>query len=287
MRVLRIVYLILGTITAVLFVIQIVKGKKYSYMVENLENGEYPLNGLYCVGFSWSEVPFLSLKGKMREKLISQAKLLYDAKYVEYYANLSWAQFITFVHLSITIGLLLAGVTNSALMLLIGLVMAGFFGFYFINRMNDLLKTRERECTAELPEIVSTMALLINAGMRLRDAWRMISEDKEGTIYELMRQSCIDMENGMSDVDAIHKFGRLSNSPEIRKFTSALAQSIERGGAELSDFLARQSVEMWTLKKQLMLQKGEAAATKLLAPTVMLFIGIIIAVLTGALGMLI
>lgn len=102
-----------------------------------------------------------------------------------------------------------------------------------------------------------------------------------------MRQSCIDMENGMSDVDAIHKFGRLSNSPEIRKFTSALAQSIERGGAELSDFLARQSVEMWTLKKQLMLQKGEAAATKLLAPTVMLFIGIIIAVLTGALGMLI
>ena len=79
-----------------------------------------------------------------------------------------------------------------------------------------------------------------------------------------MRQSCNDMDNGTSEVDAIHKFGRMSNSAEIRKFTSALAQSIERGGAELSDFLGRQSIEMWTLKKQLMLQKGEAACIKVI-----------------------
>lgn len=101
-----------------------------------------------------------------------------------------------------------------------------------------------------------------------------------------MRISCEDMENGMSEVDAIHKFGRYTNSSEVRKFTSALNQSIERGGGELSDFLARQSTEMWALKKQLMLQKGEAAASKLLAPTAMLFVAIIVAVMTGAIGML-
>lgn len=283
----RFVYLLLGSALAILFIIKILRGEKYFYLVENLEGGEYPVKSLYCVGFSWSESKLLALKGKIREKLIGQAKLLYDAKFAEYYASLVWAQAITFIHLCLTIGLLLAGAFNSALMLIIGLAMAGVFGFYFINRMNDLLKTRETECTAELPEIVSTMALLINAGMMLRNAWHTIAESKEGTVYELMRQSCVDMDNGMSEVDAIHKFGRLSNSAEIRKFTSALAQSIERGGSELADFLGRQSIEMWTLKKQLMLQKGEAAASKLLAPTVMLFIGIIVAVITGALGMLI
>lgn len=283
----RFVYLLLGSVLAILFIIKILRGEKYFYLVENLEGGEYPVKSLYCVGFSWSESKLLALKGKIREKLIGQAKLLYDAKFAEYYASLVWAQAITFIHLCLTIGLLLAGAFNSALMLIIGLAMAGVFGFYFINRMNDLLKTRETECTAELPEIVSTMALLINAGMMLRNAWHTIAESKEGTVYELMRQSCVDMDNGMSEVDAIHKFGRLSNSAEIRKFTSALAQSIERGGSELADFLGRQSIEMWTLKKQLMLQKGEAAASKLLAPTVMLFIGIIVAVITGALGMLI
>lgn len=283
----RFVYLLLGSVLAILFIIKILRGEKYFYLVENLDGGEYPVKSLYCVGFSWSESKLLALKGKIREKLVGQAKLLYDAKYAEYYASLVWAQAITFIHLCLTIGLLLAGAFNSALMLIIGLAMAGVFGFYFVNRMNDLLKTRETECTAELPEIVSTMALLVNAGMMLRNAWRTIAESKEGTVYELMRQSCVDMDNGMSEVDAIHRFGRLSNSAEIRKFTSALAQSIERGGSELADFLGRQSIEMWTLKKQLMLQKGEAAASKLLAPTVMLFIGIIVAVITGALGMLI
>ena len=251
-----------------------------------MESNEFPLKNLYCTGFAWSELPFLALKGKNREKLVSQAKLLYDVRFAEYYATVVWAQFLSFVHLSLLLGFLLAGVMNSGLMLFVGLVMAVVFGFYFINRMNDLLTTREKECVAELPEIVSTMALLINAGMMMHHAWEQIANSKEGTAYDLMQQACYDMENGMTEVDAIHKFGRMSNSAEIRKFTSALAQSIERGGAELNDFLSRQSVEIWTLKKQTMLQKGEAAASKLLAPTAMLFVAIIIAVFSGALGML-
>ena len=282
----RILYLILASVAVALFVLQMVRGSKYQYMVGNLESGEFPLKSLYCTGFAWSEMPALALKGKTREKLVGQAKLLYDARFAEYYASVVWAQFLSFIHLSILLGFLLAGVLDSGLMLIVGLVMAVVFGFYFINRMNDLLTTREKECVAELPEIVSTMALLINAGMMMRHAWEQIANSKEGTAYDLMRQACVDMENGMTEVDAIHKFGRMSNSAEIRKFTSALAQSIERGGAELNDFLSRQSVEIWTLKKQTMLQKGEAAASKLLAPTAMLFVAIIIAVFSGALGML-
>ena len=283
----RILYMLIGSLLAAAFVIKLLKGTKFDYLVENLEGSEFPLKSIYCVGFSWSEGKIFALKGRTREMLVGQAKLLYDPKYAEYYASIAWAQLLSFVHLCLTFGFLLAGMLDSVLMLVIGIASAVAFGFYFLNRMRDLLKTRESECTAELPEIVSTMALLMNAGMMLRNAWEKIAESKEGTVYELMRRSCMDMDNGMSEVDAMHKFGRLSNSVEIRKFTSALAQSIERGGAELNDFLGRQSLEMWTLKKQLMLQKGEAAASKLLAPTAMLFVGIITAVITGAIGMLI
>lgn len=283
----RFIYLLLGSVFAVLLVIKLLSGKKFIYLGENLDSGEFPLKSIYIVGFSWSETKLLMLKGKLREMLIGQARLLYDARYGEYYANVVWAQFLSFFHLCLTFGFLMAGITDSALMLVIGVAVGAVFGFYFINRMNDLLKKREAECTAELPEIVATMALLINAGMMLRNAWHTIAYSKEGVIYELMRQSCTDMENGMSDVDAIHKFGRLANSAEVRKFTSAMSQSIERSGEELNDFLGKQSIEMWTLKKQLMLQKGEAAASKLLAPTAMLFIAIIAAVITGAIGMLI
>lgn len=283
---LQMIYLVLGSVATILFVILSICGNGYYSLVENLDSGDFPLKSIYVVGFVWSSLPFLSMKGKTREKLIGQAKLLYGNQYAEYYANVVWAQALSIVHLCVAAGLLAAGLMNSALMLLIGLGTAVFMAYTFLNNMNDQLQTRELECATELPEIVSTMALLINAGMMLRNAWRSIAESKDGVAYTLMRQSCVDMDNGMSDVDAIHKFGTLSNSAEVRKFTSALAQSMERGGGELNTFLSRQSIEIWTLKKQLMLQKGEAAASKLLAPTAMLFVGIIIAVFAGALGML-
>ena len=283
----RVVYLLFGSLLTVFLFIKIPAGGKYQYMVEYLDNKEYPLKSLYGIGFAWSETKLLGLKGKIKDTLMGQAKLLYDPKFAEYYASVTWAQVITFVYLSIAVGFILAGVLNSAFMLLVGFGIGGFLGFYCFTRMKECLKTREIVCTSELPEIVSTMALLINAGMMLRNAWRTIADSKDGEVYQLMRQSCSDMDNGVSEVDAIYKFGKLSNSQEIRKFSSALAQSIERGGSELADFLGRQSIEMWHLKKQLMLQKGEAAASKLLAPTVMLFVGVIIAVISGALGMLI
>lgn len=283
----KFVYLILATVITILFLYQLNKGKKYYGMLVNLDDGEYPIKGIYCAGLAWMENSRFALKGKMRERLMSQAKLLYDAKYAEYYASIVWAQTISVIHITVTVGSLLAGITGSGLMLLMGLGVAAVFGYYFINRMQDLLNDREQACTEELPEIVSTMALLINAGMMLREAWHLIAEKNEGIVYTLMQESCMDMDNGMTEVDAIHQFGKKSNSKEVRKFTSALAQSMERGGGELSDFLGRQSMEIWTLKKQLMLQKGEAAASKLLAPTALLFVGIIIAVLSGAAGMLI
>lgn len=283
----RVLFLILGSITAGLFLLKMIQGSKYDEMTENLEGDEFPLSDMYCVGLSWMELKPLSLQGKCRETLIGQAKLLYDPRFAEYYASIVWAQMLSFVHLSVAGGFLLAGFVDSGLFLIFGLAAAGLFGWYFLNHMNDLLTDREIACTAELPEVVSTMALLINSGMMLRAAWRIIADSKEDEIYRLMRRACVDMDNGMAEVDAIHKFGKMSNSAEVRKFTSALAQSIERGGGELGNFLSRQTIEMWNLKKQLMLQKGEAAASKLLAPTAMIFVGIILVVITGALGMLI
>ena len=278
--------LLLGSVLAVLFSVKLLRGERFAYLTQGLEGKEYPLRGLYAVGYSWSETPLLSFRGKARERLTGQARVLYGSKYAEYYANLAWVQMLTFVHLSLMLGLILAGVLNMGMLAVFGLLGAGLFGFYFFNRMNDQLKLREAECMAQLPEIVSTMALLIHAGMVLRSAWRLIAESGDGTIYRLMRQACTDMDNGMSEIDAIYQFGRNSGSAEVRKFTGALTQSLERGGGELSSFLARQSVEIWALKKQIMLQKGEVAATKLLIPTSLLFVGIIIAVLSGAAGML-
>ena len=281
----RVMFLIIGTVFAFLIPILCIAGRKYLSLVESLSNAEYILKDFYCVGFALSRV--FSLKGKIRDNLISQAKLLYDPRYAEYYANLVWAQTLSFIVLGVAMGFILAGALNSILFLIFGIVVAGIFGYFFLNNMADKLKDRERACTEELPEIVSTMALLINSGMTLREGWKTVAKSKEGVAYELMLKACDDMENGYSEVDAIHKFGRLTNSAEMRKFTSALTQGLEKGSGDIANFLSAQASEMWGLRKQLMLQKGEQAASKLLIPTALIFLGIILVVLAGALGMLI
>ena len=278
------VYLGVGTILAVLFIIHLRKGEQYEAFYENLDENIYPLCSLYGVGFSWSATRIFRLKEKRAVDLMAQASLLYEPQYAEYYANVVWAQTITFVHLFLTVTFLMAGILydSAILMLGAGIFMSVVIGVYCLENMKDTLSKRTEECEYQLPEVVSTMAVLVNSGMVLREAWSMVANNGTGAFYELMQKAADNMHNGYSDIDAIFLFGRESNSTEIKKFTSALIQSMEKGGAELSSFLARQSSELWNTKKQRMLQNGEKAATKLLLPIVLIFVGVIIIVMTAA-----
>ncbi len=130
--------------------------------------------------------------------------------------------------------------------------------------------------------MVSKLSLLINSGMVLREAWSVVANGKDGPLYDLMKKSCECIENGESDTAAIHKFGVLSDSPEIKKFTSAMIQDIKKGNSELSDFLLSQSAELWSHKRQLALQKGEVAAGKLIIPLGLMFGGIIMIIVAAA-----
>lgn len=280
----RYVYLGIGSILAILFIVKLTKGKKYEAMIENLDSSVFPLNELYGAGFAWSSGKILKLKGKSAVRLKGQAALLYEPQYAEYYARVAWAQTITLVHLFLTVTFLIAAIMfdSAMFMLSVGIFMSIMVATYCMENMKNTLTKRTEECESQFPEVVSTMAVLVNSGMVLREAWTMIGESGKGAFYDLMRKATEDMKNGQSDANAIFLFGKASNSPEIKKFTSVLVQSMDKGGAELSGFLAHQSAELWSTKRQHMLQNGEKAATKLLLPIVLIFLGIIIIVMTAA-----
>ncbi len=280
----RYIFLLVGSFLTVLFIIQLIKGKKYAFMIQNLSDNDFPLHELYGVGFAWSAIKIFALKNKTAEKLKADATMLYELKYAEYYANLIWAQTITFVHLFLTIIFLAAAIMYGSVVFIfaVGIFMCVVIAMYCLQNMKNTISKRTEECEGELPEVVSTMAVLVNSGMVLKDAWQTVGESGEGAFYDLMQQASENMNNGYSDADAIFLFGKLSNSTEIKKFVSALLQSMGKGGAELSVFLANQSSELWNARRQFMLQSGEKAATKLLMPILLIFLGVIIIVLTAA-----
>ena len=151
-----------------------------------------------------------------------------------------------------------------------------------MSKMKEAVEKRRDDCVLEFPNMVSKLSLLIGSGMVLREAWYLIAKSKEGPLYELMRKACEYMDNGESDAAAIHKFGVLSDSVEIKKFTSAMVQGMEKGNSELADFLISQATELWAHKRQLALQQGEIAAGKLIIPLGLMFGGIIMIIVSAA-----
>src|SRR5665647_2256614 len=91
-----------------------------------------------------------------------------------------------------------------------------------ISKIKESVQKRREACDYEFPNMVSKLSLLINSGMVLREAWYVVAKGQDGELYDLMKKACDNMENGDSDQAAIHKFGVLSDSAEIKKFTGAM-----------------------------------------------------------------
>ena len=283
--ILNFILLLLALIATVMFLVNLARGKQYGYMVESLDGGEYFLKELYVVGFSLNDGKIFKLRGKMERDLKKQAKLLWGDQYYEYYANLAWAQFLSLTLLVVSIGFSLSGFLKTEqipILLILVLVFIAAFWNLSLSKMKEKVQKRREECEAEFPNMVSKLALLINSGMVLREAWRVTAYGKEGTLYKLMKQACEDMENGESDVGAIYKFGVTSDSASIKKFTSAMIQGMQKGNSELADFMVSQTSELWAHKRQMALQQGEVAAGKLIIPLGITFAGIIMIIVSAA-----
>jgi tight adherence protein C len=281
-----IVILAIGTVLSIGFLVLLFKGQQYDYLVEPLDSDVFPLKFLYSVGFCLGETKLLRLRGKLGARLRDSATLFYGKKYGEFYARAIWAQVLSYPLVCAAVLFVIAGLFSGDMcgfFAVVGVFLAAISAYYFFTHHENKLKERRSACEGELPNAISKLALLMNSGVTLHEAWKIVAFGKEGTLYELMRQSCEAMDNGRSEIDALYDFGALSNSPDVKKFTSALIQSIERGGEELPIFLANQSGELWEQHRQRLLQKGEQAASALLMPIALMFFGVMLIVITSAL----
>lgn len=254
-------------------------------MIGPLDEKEYFLKDLYIVGFSLNDSKIFRLRGKLERDLKKMSRLVWDNMYFEYYAVLAWAQFLSLALLALALGFGFAALLGGeAGLMFVGIAVLFVLAIWNLcmSKMKEAVEKRRDECVMEFPNMVSKLSLLIDSGMILREAWYLVSNGKVGPLYDLMKKACVYMDNGESDAAAIHKFGVLSDSIEIKKFTSAMVQGIEKGNSGLADFLIVQASELWAHKRQVALQQGEIAAGKLVIPLGLTFGGIILIIVSAA-----
>ena len=269
----------IGTLVTIFFLIMLLTSGKYDMYLETLDSREYPFFQLYGVGFRINDLIRMDFSRKSERKRRQHLALLKGDQLAEYYLRVNAAERTTFASLCIVASFILYGISQE-IMILVILIGFGALAYYYVSTIpEETVKKRTGAILDEFADVVSKLALLVNAGMILKEAWEMIAYSGEGELYDEMRLVCENINNGMSEIDAYTEFGTRCTAPEIKKFTSTIIQGVVKGNKELVEMIKMQSREMWNSKQHRVRQQGEKAASKLLIPTCIMFVGVLIMII--------
>ncbi len=271
--------LAIGVVVLVVWLFFYAQGKQYESMFEGLPYGDYPMGDTYFVGYAITKRLHISYKSNQARKLRKELSVLYEPKYAEYYLRVIYSMQYT---MALTIACFAAPmyfISGSILVFFVLLAGSIAVYFYYGNSMESKINDRADEMLSDFSEVISKLALLVNSGMIVTEAWTRVAASGERTLYQEMQRSVDEMNNGKSFTDALFLFGQRCMLPEVKKFSSTLIQSSKQSASELASMLTQQSKETWQMKKQMVHRKGELANSKLLIPMCVTFIGILIMIM--------
>jgi len=269
----------LGLVALFVWLLLYFKGKKNGSLFDPLDEKDYPLKEIYFVGYAFTELINYQYRSAADRKLRKNLEILYGSKYAEYYLRVIYAQKITMGVTLFVFSFALYGLADSLAGLFVGVMFSIAAYSYFGAITEKKILKRSEEMLSDFSEVISKLALLTNAGMILREAWEEVAYTGETSIYTEMQKTVDEMNNGYSEIDAIFNFGTRCIIPEIKKFSSTIIQGLVKGNSELTLMLMDQSKEVWGAKKQYVRRQGEKAASKLMIPICIMFVGILIMIL--------
>ena len=269
----------IGCISLIIWLGIFIAAKKYDELFEPLDEKEYALKELYSMGYFVMEKLKYNYKSRRDRKLRQDMEVLYEKKYVEYYLRVTYSRAVTYGMLLFVLAFVVYGLSGEMGVLWVMFMFSGVSVYYVMTLAPKKIEARSAALLGDFSEVVSKLALLTNAGMILREAWELTANAGEGIFYEEMQTAVAEMKNGVSEMEAIRRFGIRCMMPEIKKFSATVIQGIQKGNSELSSMLQAQSAEVWNLRKQNVRRQGEKAASKLMIPIFMMFFGILIMVI--------
>lgn len=138
-------------------------------------------------------------------------------------------------------------------------------------------KKRAEQLLMDYPGLVMKFTLLVQAGMTVRRAFQKIaldyqrkSSDHIRFAYEEIVTACREMDSGVSEAEAYRRFGERCGQIKYKTFSVLLIQNLQKGSRRMAEMLEKESMEAWDERKRKARVLGEAAATKLLVPMMMM-----------------
>lgn len=277
-----IVFLSLSLSVGLSFIILLLLSGQYEDYIKPLNKKDFMLPEIYGVGFLLIKIFKFDFKTRSANIQRENVAILYGERYADYYLRVFYAQRISVTYLLFSIFCAVSALANDTdriVLLVLAIILCSVVFYYLSTISSERVKKRSIKFMDEFPNAVSTIALLVNSGMVLREAWKEVSTSEDSELYREMRIVNEEMDNGVSEIDALYNFGNRCVTPEIKKFTAFIVQGLEKGSKDLADALRNQANELWLIKKQNTLKRGELASSKLMIPLMIMFIGVLIMIM--------
>ena len=175
------------------------------------------------------------------------------------------------------------------ILLLLGVVTGVLLKFRGLEEERKQKKKREEELLLSYPQLVTTLALLIGAGMPVSKAWgRMAGRyKKNGTVknaaYEEICYTWNEIQDGVGERKAYENFGNRCALWQYKRLASLLTQNLRKGSSELTELLSKESELAMEQRRNLAKRLGEEAGTKLLLPMMLMLCMIVALIIVPAL----
>lgn len=273
------IMLLCGWIFAVMFIVMYIIGSKnFKREADAVDKDKFLLSDVFVVGMmavQMFKIKTVKKPPKTRQLLAE----LFGRNYVEFYCMILTAAKISYIFMIMPLAFFIGAMANSAGIVFVFLLLGALLIWYTSSHLSTALEEQHAEILLDYPNVLSNLALLVNAGMMLRDAWKTVGENGTRKLYREMQNVTRNIANGYSELDAYSELAENCKLNEIKKFISVICQNVQKGGAELVYVLKELSTDAWTVKRSTAKMRGDAAATKLIIPVGITFIGILVMIM--------
>lgn len=192
--------------------------------------------------------------------------------------------------LCILAGIAVLVILSGAAMLPAGLIFMALYILYSYKALDNRIKIRRRLIVLELPELLNKLTLLINAGETVHQAIHRCAARASVHEEHPLRREWAKLSRALQDnkpfVIAMEEFSRSCSVLEVSMFSTSVLMNFRRGGSDFAASLQELSHTLWERRKATAKIMGEEASSKLVFPTVLLFLTVMIIVAAPAVLMM-
>ncbi|MGN0642446.1 MAG: type II secretion system F family protein [Huintestinicola sp.] len=191
-------------------------------------------------------------------------------------ATFSYAYMAVMCSLALTAVLLNNKTENAGVVGVIIIGIAALLCYIPFDNLKSKIRNRNDSITADFGNVVSKLALLVNSGMEVTKAWELTANSNNGILYDEMRIVVDLQNNNVSPTTAYTNFMNNCNNKYTTKLAVSILQNLSKGNSEIGMLFVQISNESWLEKRHNAKRYGELAQNKMMVPTLLLFVGILV-----------